>query len=297
MQALIISAEKAQAKNGSEYLRVRFSDEKRTEHSAVLFSDMNPEGIKGTVCELTVRSGTPTDKIEALKVLDGEDPSLYVRKTLLDVDKMLAELQAVTRGDGIDPDLTKIVDKVLFSVQQRVERFKTWPAAAHAHHGFQGGLIEHTWGMMQSALAVAKLDPASKGLNIGVVACSIALHDIGKIWAYSFSTGAATEHTLLHHSLGHICIADEQVVRACAELGIPSNRGNVLNMRHCILAHHGKLEWGSPIVPATREAVFVHQIDMLQSRAEMALEGTEGLELGKASSIKHRQLEAWLAKI
>jgi 3'-5' exoribonuclease len=295
MKALVVFAEKAQAKNGSEYLRVKYSDEKRVERSAVLFADINPDNIVGQVCELTIRNGSPTDKIEHIKVLDGEDISPYVRKTLLDTEKMFTDLYSATRGEAVDPDLTKIADKVLFGVPQRVERFKTWPAAAHAHHGFQGGLIEHTWAMLQSASAVMKVDPAAKSLNTGVVCCAITLHDVGKIWAYAFNI--TTENTLLHHLIGHISIADEAVVRACVELGIPSGRGNVLNMRHCILSHHGKREWGSPIVPATREAVFVHQIDMLQSRAEMALEGVEGLEPGKASGAQHKQLEAWLAKI
>jgi 3'-5' exoribonuclease len=95
--------------------------------------------------------------------------------------------------------------------------------------------------------------------------------------------------------MGHIAIADEMIVSACIKLGIPTTKGDILNMRHCILSHHGRKEWGSPVVPATREAILIHQLDMIQSRGQMALEGTEALEPGKMSS-QHKQLEAYLYK-
>lgn len=295
MKALVLSIDKASAKNGTEYLRVRYSDEKRVEKSAVMFAPFpDPETVKGNVCELTIRAGTPSDKIESLQVLPGEDKAPFVRQTKFDVEMMIKELKRLTRGHG---DLTKIVDYVIFNSEDRLRRMKLFPAATHAHHAFQGGLLEHTYGMMKAAEAVLAADPAQRETSAGVVLCAIALHDVGKMFTYNFEPGQATEHNQYEHLLGHIVLGNDLVTAACREEKI-KNTPDVLNLRHCILSHHGKKEWGSPVMPTTREAVLVHQIDMLQSRGEMAYEGLEQVEKGKVADMRHPQLDnVYLVKL
>lgn len=122
---------------------------------------------------------------------------------------------------------------------------------------------------------------------------AVALHDVAKIFTYDFQAGQGGngEKNNFEVLLGHIVIADEVVVKACVAENITTTKGCVLNLRHCMLSHHGKKDWGSPIIPSTREAIFLHQLDMMQSRNEMAMEATEGVEKGKRSSFV-RPLEA-----
>jgi 3'-5' exoribonuclease len=68
------------------------------------------------------------------------------------------------------------------------------------------------------------------------------------------------------------------IVRACTKKNIPLMAGRVLQLRHCILSHHGKKEWGSPVLPSTREAVLVHQMDQIQARGEMAFDASNQAE-------------------
>lgn len=298
MKIYIISVDLQTAKNQSSYYRVRYRDEKKLELASVYFEPYSvpPETLLGKVVDAEVKEGNPSSKIVSATIAENQDVSPFIRVTAYDVAQMVADLKVATRGEGVDPDLTKIVDDVLFDVPARLERFSTWPAAAVHHHAFKGGLLEHTWGMYKVAKAIAETDPAHKGVKLGVVSTSITLHDIGKILSYAMGAGGGYESTTQDLLLGHISMGDELVVRSCAKLGIASQRGNVLNMRHCILSHHGKKEWGSPIFPATPEAILVHQVDMIQSRGEMATEALELVEPGvKTAYVK--TLDSYLIRI
>jgi 3'-5' exoribonuclease len=296
MKILILNLEKAQAKNNSEYLRIRYVDENKLEKAAVMFAPFpDMAAIKGKVCEVAIRAGNPTDKIETLEVT-ADDPAPFIRATKQNVEQMLAELKEATTTLS-NPDLVALVNEIVWNNQAWLDRFKQWPAATAAHHAFVGGLLEHTWGMFKIAQAVGTTDPSQAGVNMSVVYAAVLLHDFGKIITYQFAPGSGAESNSLQYLLGHICVADEMIVRACYKLQLKTIKGDILNLRHCILSHHGKKEWGSPIIPSTREAVLVHQIDMMQSRGEMALEGTEGLELGKAATVQHRQLETTLVRL
>jgi 3'-5' exoribonuclease len=296
MNIFVMSAEAAQAKNNSTYLRIRYSTEDKLSKTAVMFdSDVRPEDIRGKVCSAAIVHATPSDRIEKLAAIEGADPSPYMKSTKFDPTAMLADLRAWTRGDGIRPELTKIVDKVLLDVPARAKRFSSWPAAVGNHHAFMGGLLEHTWSMARVARAALGSDPSLSGVDGGVVMAAVVLHDLGKMFTYEFESGSA-ERTNLEFLLGHISIADEVIVKACVAEGVSTTDPSILNLRHCVLSHHGLKEWGSPVVPATREAVLLHQLDMIQSRGQMALEATEGLAPGARSGYS-RVLDAEIVRL
>jgi len=291
MKILIVSVEEAIAKNQSRYFRVRYVNTAQEERSAVYFENADIGSMKGKVCEATIKSGDLSDKIESIVLLDKEDPKPFYRTTKLDVEKMFSEIMSTV--ENIKDPLKSIVKDIIKS--GRAERFKTWPAAATMHHVFQGGLLEHTYAMMRMAEA-SKIDPAHEGINFDVVYAAVVLHDIGKIATYDFELGLAVKKNNLDILLGHIVLADEMVTKVARDKGLSTVSGIVLNLRHCILSHHGKKEWGSPIFPATREAILVHQLDMIQSRSQMALESVVNVKDGERSPY-NRALEAEIVKL
>lgn len=304
MRILVASTDKARARNNSEYLRVRYMTEAKEQRSAVLFADPADgkptvdeisAAINGQVCEAEIKQNSPNDKIEKIEVVPDGDKRPFIRTTHLDVDAMIADMKAATRGDGVDENLTKVVDAALFSSDKRVERFRKWPAARNNHHAFQGGLLEHSWAMVKLAQQVLSTDPAARGMDRGVVLCAIVLHDFGKVWTYDCD-GPIAEKNLLDGMLGHIVLTDELITRAAIGCGLPTTSGVILHLRHCALAHHGKQEWGSPVVPITREAELIHQLDMVQSRNQMTLEATENLKDGEKSTY-HKALKTELVRL
>jgi 23S rRNA maturation-related 3'-5' exoribonuclease YhaM len=93
--------------------------------------------------------------------------------------------------------------------------------------------------------------------------------------------------------IGHIALGDEMVVRACIELKIPTTKDIILQLRHCMLSHHGKLEFGSPVAPSTHEAVLIGNIDLIQAELQGRMEIIRGLEVGGRQYDKHIKSELY----
>lgn len=294
MNALISSAEKATAKNGSDYYRVRFVSNDKQEHAAVCF-DVDPMPFVGKVCLLkTAKSGTNSEKIEALEHLPKEDINNYIRTSKFDIEMMVSDIKTILGTES--PKLLKIIDRILLGNEKRLERFKTWPAANTMHHSFKSGLLEHTWSMLKMAKALKGVDPALDGVDFGVVYAAIILHDVTKTVTYDFEPTAGADRNRFESLIGHISLADEFIVRAAIAEKVSSAEGDILALRHCVLSHHGKKEYGSPILPATREAIFVNNLDSMQARNQMAKEALVGVEEGMKSAY-NRGLETELFNI
>jgi 3'-5' exoribonuclease len=292
IKALIILVEKAETARGGGMLKLRYSGEDAVERFSVMFENKSTvfpdlESIANQVCELTVEessyNGKPSTKILNVIPLPGEDRKNYLRKSKIDVDAAVADMKAVV---GSDPDLGGVLSMILFDNAEMLKRYKSWPAAKGAHHAFEGGLIEHTYMMFKGAQAIMGVDVAYKDVDKNVVLAAIVLHDVGKVVEYEYEPGLKSNVTNIGMLLGHISIADSMIVRACTKKDIAPMSGRMLQMRHCILAHHGKKDWGSPVTPATLEATLVHQMDMIQSRGEMTLEGLEQVEVGQTNFVK-----------
>jgi 3'-5' exoribonuclease len=148
-------------------------------------------------------------------------------------------------------------------------RFATAPAARNMHHAVIGGLLEHTLSMANIADYLADHYPL---VNRDLLLAGALLHDMGKVAEYDVENSFAfTEDGRL---VGHITRAAILIESGAAALGdFPAD--DLRQLVHLVLSHHGALEWGSPVVPKTLEAVLLHQIDMLDSRAQGFLEHIE----------------------
>ena len=173
------------------------------------------------------------------------------------LERDLRELLATVQN----PALRELLDVFFGEGSETWRRFSVAPAAKTYHQAYRHGLLEHTLSVAQAVSAAANFFP---GLDREVAVTGALLHDIGKCIAYN-DDPLAIDLTDAGRLQGEIPLGYYTVRRAIEDLpGFdPALAQCVL---HIILSHHGSLEHGSPVVPATREAVLVHMIDNLGGR-------------------------------
>ena len=157
--------------------------------------------------------------------------------------------------------LRELLDLFFGEGSESWSRFRDAPAAKVYHQAYRHGLLEHTVSVAQAVSAAAAFFP---GIDRDVAVGGALLHDIGKTQAYN-EDPLAIDLTDAGRLQGEIPLGYYMVRRRIEDIpGFdPSLAQAVL---HIILSHHGSLEHGSPVVPATREAVLVHMIDNLGGR-------------------------------
>ncbi|HMB52729.1 MAG TPA: HD domain-containing protein [Thermoanaerobaculia bacterium] len=211
--------------------------------------------------EVSERWG-PKVKLTALRAAE---PSEYEPGDLAAVSEVPPEeLEAKLRQlleTVQDPDLRALLDRFFDPGSPKWERFRDAPAAKVYHQAYRHGLLEHTVSVAQAVSAAANFFP---GIDRGVAVAGALLHDIGKTEAYN-GDPLAIDLTDAGRLQGEIPLGYYTVRREIE--GMPGfDPGLAQAVLHIILSHHGSLEHGSPVVPATREAVLVHMIDNLGGR-------------------------------
>ena len=160
-----------------------------------------------------------------------------------------------------DAQLRQLLDYFLGELSPRWQRYRDAPAAKVYHQAYRHGLLEHSLTVAQAVNAAAPFFP---GIDREVAVAGALLHDIGKTEAYN-DDPLAIDLTDAGRLEGEIPLGYYAVRRQIEE--IPDfDPGLARAVLHVILSHHGSLEHGSPVVPATREAVLVHMIDNLGGR-------------------------------
>lgn len=195
------------------------------------------------------RLANPEDGFKTQDFVDGaplspDEIQENITHYILDIEN--ANLQRITRHL-----LKKYQDK-----------FFTYPAASSHHHNFASGLSYHVLTMLEIAKSLCNIYPL---LNRSLLYSSIILHDLGKV--RELSGPVATTYTVEGNLLGHISIASDEVAEAAKELGIDGEE--VMLLRHMILAHHGKMEFGSPKLPHLKEAEILFFIDNIDAKMNM----------------------------
>jgi 3'-5' exoribonuclease len=160
-----------------------------------------------------------------------------------------------------DPQLCQLLDLFFAPGSEAWARFSEAPAAKVYHQAYRHGLLEHTLSVAQAVSAAANFFP---GIDRDVAVTGALLHDIGKTEAYN-DDPLAIDLTDAGRLQGEIPLGYYLVRRGIED--IPGFDPELAQcVLHIILSHHGKLEHGSPVAPATREAVLVHMIDNLGGR-------------------------------
>ncbi len=160
-----------------------------------------------------------------------------------------------------DPFLQQLLQRIIGPQAPTWERFRDAPAAKYFHQAYRHGLLEHS---LTVAQAVSASSAIFASVNRDVALTGALLHDVGKLQAYGEVDGIVdlTDAGRLQGEipLGYALVRDQIDQIA----GFPPQLASAIT--HIVLSHHGSLEHGSPIVPATREATLVHMIDNLGGR-------------------------------
>lgn len=218
------------------------------------------------------------------KAQEGEyDPKDYLPVSSRDVDEMYEELKGYISGI-INPYLQKLLAGFFLEDEEFISRFKFHSAAKSVHHGFVGGLLEHTLGVTKLCDAFSKQYPI---LNRDLLLTAAMFHDIGKL--EELSAFPENDYTDEGQLLGHIMIGAEWVSEHMRLIpDFPRKLGNEL--KHCILAHHGELEYGSPKKPALIEAVALNFADNVDAKMETLKEAFANVPDGNTEWLGYNRL-------
>lgn len=259
-------------RTGGEYLELKLTDASG-ELKAFLWDLKAVEGefaalvpdvfvkVKGKVEEFQGRKQIRVDKVRFAADSEVGDFSHFFPTSKRPVEEMLQELDGLIQGIG-DPWVRRLLDTLLVQDADRRAAFAKAPAAKSLHHVYLGGLLEHT-------LSVASMAREAcahyRSLNRDLVLAGVLLHDLGKTAELSYQRSFG--YTDTGNLLGHITLETQWVAKAMEQLpGFPEELR--LQILHIILAHHGKLEFGSPVLPKTPEALLVHYLDDLDGKLE-----------------------------
>lgn len=263
----------AETRNGKPYDNLMLQDKTGTLDGKVW--DPNSNGIADydekdfveVFGEVISYNGNLQLNIKQLRVaVEGEyDPADYMPTSEKSVDGMYDELMRY--GAQVEnPYLQQVIRYYFVNNADFAARFKAHSAAKSVHHGFSGGLLEHTLSVVKFCEYMAGAYPI---LNKDLLYTAAMCHDIGK--TRELSSFPDNDYTDDGQLLGHIVIGVEMLDDAIREIpDFPPRLASEL--KHCIIAHHGELEYGSPKKPALAEALALNFADCTDAKMQTLTE-------------------------
>ena len=201
--------------------------------------------------------------------IEPADPSVLSPEDFLpqasqNVAKLTARLRELLKTIS-EPHLRALVDCFLID-DEFLRKFTTSPAGVRNHHAYQAGLLDHVVTLLTVADRIADL--YAPDLDRDLLMTGIFLHDIGKVdeLSYDRAFGYTDEGQLVGHLVMGVEMLRDKVEKASELLDEPFPPELLLRLKHMILSHHGTLEFGSPKVPMTPEAIALHHLDNLDAK-------------------------------
>ncbi len=210
--------------------------------------------------------------IERLRLAQPEECTLedFLPSTERDVEAMWRTLERAI--EELENPHLKALCQAVFPVagtgpvarvggdEEFVASFKRAPAARRIHHAYLGGLLEHVAELLVLARPLCRLFP---DIDRDLLVAGILLHDIGKVKEFTYEREIT--YSDAGRLLGHVLLSDEMLVAHLARMeDFPEELA--LRLRHMVLSHHGRYEWGSPRRPKTLEACALHYLDNLDAQ-------------------------------
>lgn len=269
----------AMTKTGKEYENVVLQDKtgsldcKIWEPTSFGIGEFEPMDYVEVSGRLSTFNGTLQLSIErARKCDEGEyDPKDYLPVSSRDINEMYNELLGYVKEFN-NPYIKKLAEGFFVEDEAFIKIFKNSSAAKTIHHGFVGGLLEHTVSVAKLCNVLGGLYPI---LNKDLLVVSALLHDIGKV--KELSAFPLNDYTDEGQLLGHIVMGVEMVSDKLKNIpDFPVKLAS--EIKHCIVAHHGEFEYGSPKKPALIEALVLSMADNLDAKIEQMTEIFNGTE-------------------
>jgi 3'-5' exoribonuclease len=191
------------------------------------------------------------------------EPEDFLPQASQNVAKLTARLRELLLSVR-NPHLRALAECFLID-DEFLRKFTTAPAGIRNHHAYHAGLLEHVVTLMTVADRIADLYP---DLDRDLLIVGIFLHDIGKIdeLSYDRAFGYTDEGQLVGHLVMGVEMLRDKVERASDLTGEPFPNELLLRLKHMIVSHHGTLEFGSPKLPMTPEAIALHHLDNLDAK-------------------------------
>lgn len=263
----------AETRNGKPYDNLKLQD--KTGNLDGKIWDPNSQGIADydemdfieIVGDVTSYNGALQLNIKQLRVAgEGEyDPADYMPTSEKSVDSMYEELLGYVQAVE-NPYLRKALDFYFVDDTEFIKSFKGHSAAKTVHHGFAGGLLEHTLSVVKMCDYFAT---SYEIFNKDLLYTAALFHDIGK--TKELSAFPENDYTDDGQLLGHIVIGVEMITEALRTIpDFPPVLANEL--KHCVVAHHGELEFGSPKKPALAEALALNMADSTDAKFQTLTE-------------------------
>lgn len=259
----------AVTKNGKPYENVTLQD--KTGSITAMVWDPNNPGIGEydamdyieVYGEVTNYQNTLQVNVKRIRVCrEGEyNEAEYLPVSAKPIDGMYQELLGLVKSVE-NPYLKKLLEAFFVEDQAFIKLFQRSSAAKMVHHGFVGGLLEHTLNVAKLCDFYSSMYPV---LNRDLLLTAAICHDIGK--TREISAFPVNDYTDDGQLLGHIVMGTQMVGEKAANIeGFPHVM--LIQLQHCILAHHGKYEYGSPKLPAIIEAVALNYADDVDAKME-----------------------------
>lgn len=224
-----------------------------TDEDLVLFEAGNLVDITG---ELLIYKGKKQVRIDSCKISDSKEAlEQFLVPSPIPVDELITKFRGYVKSINTY-ELKTILNEIF---KKYYNQFIDYPAAVKNHHEFYHGLIYHTVFMCDIAEQLCKI---YKTANRDLLISGCILHDIGKV--FELTGPLATKYTTEGNLLGHLSIGMSLIREIAHENNIEGDYPTLLE--HMVLAHHGKLEYGSCVLPMTREALLLSMIDDLDSK-------------------------------
>lgn len=214
-----------------------------------------PVGAIGTVSEFR---GRQQFQFSELFLLDPEKFPIggFIQSSPVPVEEMEDEFRSMI--ESCRPEVRGFLEKVFQG--ETWKKFREMPAAVTHHHAYVHGLLEHTLAVTRSARALARsYNGSGVDIDLDMVTAGGLLHDIGKIDSYRLDPFPSM--TIPGTVIDHIALGFTRFSRMAREYGLDEELETALG--HILVSHHGRKEYGSPVLPATPEAMVVSSADEL----------------------------------
>ncbi|MBQ8218430.1 MAG: HD domain-containing protein [Bacilli bacterium] len=267
---------------GDEYLSVVFRDSSGTIDAKVWdineytsnFNEKDFVSVSGNVSTYKDSLQLVINRAEVVSK-DSVFMEDFCPKCPIDIDILVNRLNVLI--DDISNSNLKSLLKLIFDNEKLFTKYITNSAAKSVHHAYMGGLLEHSVTVAEVCKNMSILYPV---VNKDLVVTAALLHDIGKL--KELSSFPDNDYTDDGQLLGHIYMGTEMIEFYARKIdNFPRTLLNQL--KHCVLAHHGKLEYGSPVVPHLIEAMLLSIADDADAKLRRFSDVLDEVEPGKWS--------------